>query len=693
MSEYDKKFKEIMSSQAFDRLEEFCNPLVWTALSAAETNQLASLFVLRAEAEVARGDESAAADSFLLAAQLDPRGIAKTLYLRAMKAISETHFTGYASLACQVFEISLDKYPDCFDSWYLWAILLTHLGRFCADPQYFQQANERFQIALTFRPPIENQAIDNQQFYWQWGLCDASNGELYGEAQDFMKALQKYSKAAEEGVKSAIFFVDYGNAAQHLGLLVSRSDLLREAVQWYQKAIDQLPTSQHAWRQYAFAQKLLYDFESQNEDLISGHDAFKRAVEFDSTNYEIWHWWGKMLLTAGRINHDVDFVKQSVEKFEKAYELDNQVPQILIAWADALVLLGANYERLDFLRDAESKIIIALEAVPNRAEWWYVYGNCLMEMGRYFRDLDYYHRAAAQFNEGLTHDENAAFLWFGLGTANFAVGEQEEDVEMLEKAAICYEKVFEINQGKEHTCLNVWNEWGMALMKIAELTDNTAAVEQAIQKFELAIHFQMSEDDANQVDPDWLYNYGCALDLLGELTDDAQSYEKAVQVLTKVVLLDPKYGFARYNLALALSHLGEAASDVDCFQKSLELFHNIISNDSEDDVAWHEWGHALLHFAELLEEPIHSDYTQKLFEQAESKFQHAIALGNQHAYYSMASLYSLSGNYLFAMHFLEKAEASGTLPSLETLNRDRWLEGLRQQPPFRQFIEYIQKKR
>ena len=86
-------------------------------------------------------------------------------------------------------------------------------------------------------------------------------------------------------------------------------------------------------------------------------------------------------------------------------------------------------------------------------------------------------------------------------------------------------------------------------MKLSELDHEPQYVHQAVEKFELAIHEFNKEYDPNLLHPEWLYNYGCALDFLGDYEEDAQYYERAIQVLSRVLIMEPGYTYARFNLA------------------------------------------------------------------------------------------------------------------------------------------------
>ncbi len=51
---------------------------------------------------------------------------------------------------------------------------------------------------------------------------------------------------------------------------------------------------------------------------------------------------------------------------------------------------------------------------------------------------------------------------------------------------------------------------------------------------------------------------------------------------------------------------------------------------------------------------------------------HAASLGSFQAYYYLAGLYSLTGLFSQAMHFIEKAQFFGGLPSVVDLLHDDW---------------------
>jgi tetratricopeptide (TPR) repeat protein len=264
-----------------------------------------------------------------------------------------------------------------------------------------------------------------------------------------------------------------------------------------------------------------------------------------------------------------------------------------------------------------------------------------------------------------------------------SLGEMQGDPYILEKALESFAHSARLHDGLEP---HFWNDWGAALMRMTEMTGSQAYLIEAIEKFEYAIAVQGGDQDTTVVDPQLLYNYGCALDFLGDFSDDEQHYQHAIKVLTQVVILDPDFVHARYNLGLAWSHLAELISDIESFEKAGEQFQRSVTIDSEDEMAWNDWGLALLNLSRMVNDPMNKERADALQEEAEAKLLHAVGLGSLPALYNLVCLYSLDHNYEAAMHYLQRAQASGALPPLNDVVQDEWLESLRETEAFRAFI-------
>lgn len=679
------KFKTILATNAFDQLTPYTQPHAWNDMSTPERELLGILFVKQGEHQITNGD-SKVLESFELASQVAPDSPV-VFYRQALVYAAQEQNIRCLLAAKKALEKTLHLDPTHFGAWHSLANVLVKIGLFNDDITYFYQADEKFHEAEHLAKHQHNPV--DATLYWHWGVCWYHMGKHSGEAVDFFRALEKFRLAEQQGCDEGGFHNDYGNVLVDLALLVTnRKELFLEAIDHYLCFNRKSLKHYEGWLNLAFTYQRLFELTHLSDYFHEAKECFEMASELNPEEPLIWWRWGELLAKWGKFSQDIDWIHASFEKFERAAALDPDHPQILLRWGEAQMLSGAYLEDLDLLRDAKAKIKIALESVPQEASAWYIYGSCLYELGHYFHSEDYYYQAIDKFQFGLTLKSNHPLLIQGLASAYFSIGEISSSPSMLEKAIEFYARYAELGEPIPSQLLN---DWGVCYMKLGEITGDQSSIEAAAEKFEQAINNRL-EKNHEDIDSEWLYNYGCAMDFLGDFHEEPIYYEKAVQVLFHVIQIEPNFPHVRYNLALALLHLGELNDDIDVLYRSVEVFHDLVQHEPEDDMAWNEYGVALLTLAVLLKDPSHATQAQDLFAQAESKFLHAMALGNVAVYYNLACLYALTGNLSGALHYLEKGEQHDSLPHAEDVIHDEWLESLRHQPGFRALISRLLNK-
>lgn len=683
-STFEKALEEILSEQSFEKLEPFENETLWQKLTSLEKEKLALLFVLLGEKQLKNNDKLKSLKSFQTAEILSPNNC-KVLYKIAdifLLNAKELDDLNYARAIAEKM-VAID--PQFFSGWLLLANVLIGLG-FCGeDTTYLMHADEKFQEALKIRQATNSL---EKTFYWRWGLCWHYIAKQSGEAVDLHQAIQKYRLAAQEELKGSLFWNDYGNALIDLACLISRREFLDEAIDLYKLAVHDTPDFFEGWLNLACCYQHLLELTGEEHFFSSSSEAFEKASSLNSTDATLWFKWGQLFAERGKAKRQVELLQSSFEKFARGDAYHPNHPQILSSWAEAQMLVGAHHSRLELLHHAKAKIEASIEIAADKPRSWYIYGACFNEMGRYFNDVHYYKEAIEKFQCGISIDRNHPPLWYGLALSHFSIGEITGDISTLEKASRYCSKVIEC--GGDFVP-QFWNDWGVALMRLGDMTQERQYVESALEKFEKAIKCHCDKYDATLIDPQWLYNYGCALDFLGDLSGDESYYERSVKMLSQTLILDPNFSHARYNLALALAHLGETVSDLDCLNKAVENFMLIINQDNEDEIAMNDLGITYIHIAELINDPGQPEAHYRYYQMAENKLLHAAALGNVHSYYYLACLYSLTGNYSSALHYLEKSESAKVLPNSTEIMEDEWLEGLRSTPAFQQFMIRLSK--
>jgi tetratricopeptide (TPR) repeat protein len=679
-----EKLQQIFDSGRFVALEPYKDPASWQGFMLPEKELLAKLFIRKAEGLFNAGQ---------------PGG--GNLLERAVKVCADNfhilvsvgkvyaaqgHNVGCLSSALRAFKSALDLNPSAFDVSQAYIQVLLSKGKLVEEVGYFSEARAACE-QLAEQALLQNECVQ-AQFFWDWGKSLFGIGQNYGEAIDFYNALEKYKDAASKGQGDPEFFKDYGDVFLELARLLGRENFCLEAIEWYQKSITLSHESVDAWYSHGVCYMMLYENFNDQEHLFKASQSFSNASKLDPNHSSVWLKWGLLQLDYGKQNEDVDFLEKSIEKFMRADAIEAKHPAILCSWGEALMLKGTIEEGVCDLKAAERKFADSVAMQPENDFIWQLYGCCYNEMGRYFNNEFYFQEAINKFQQGLAINKNSSFLWHGLAYSHFAIGELKSDLNLIEKACQYCAKAM------EHGALSqaqFWNDWGVALMKMAELSHDKSYADAAIEKFENAMHLQSSMNGV-ECDTELLYNYGCALDFLGDFSDDIHFYEKSIQALQKVVQRDPLHPHARYNLALAISHIGELTLDVECLERAVEHFEVVIKHDPEDEMAWNECGLTYLSLAQLIHDVALPYKSEKYYELAEAKLQHAISLGCVHAYYNMACYYSLIDNMHVAMFYIEKADSYAGLPSLDEMMHDDWLEALRQTPAFQSFISSYKHK-
>lgn len=687
-----KEFEEIRQTGDFKRLHSYRDPSSWLTLSASERETLAQLFLIAGKTELKEGSEEAMRH-FEWAEQLVP----ENRYL--LCRIAEAYLLRPQSVGClrsaqQLLERILERFPDHFEVRALLAKTLMLLGVATEESNLLQTA----QVYYRHAEELAEQQGDQEQLiniWWGWANALTAQANLSGEAVDLHHALTLYRKATKEQPQQINFWIDYSQSLWRLKRLIGdQGELLMEEgllccdslltiagdhpIAYYHMARWWQSNYESTWQQEAFEKARIY-FEAVTAIKVQ-HPSFWAE---HGTSY--WYDWGRLLSLAGKWNRDFSLLEKAGDKFEQAFLLSEDQPHLLNGWAEVLILSGSESEHYELLREAEQKLIKSIELQRDIPRSWTLLGQCLYELGRYFSDERYFVQAEEKFQFALQLHPNHPEALYGLALIHYMLGETWNDLSVLEKSTEEYMLAFQSGAGHHP---QFWSDWGVSCLKIGELVNSRQFVELALEKFEYALTcYKNSGDDHPH--PEWLYHYGCALDFLGDLTSEVSCYERAVDILSIALELSDYASHVRFNLALAYAHLGESAEDYDSFCKACEQFQALALEESEDEHLWNEWGVALINMAQLVYDPIHPLKAHELYQLAEAKLQQAIALGCQAALYHLACCYSLSGNFLAAMEYIERADHYSTLPSLQDLLHDEWLEPLRHTTQFQQYLNLL----
>lgn len=684
-----KTFKEILHTQSFDRLGSFTDSQSWGSLTSEERQLLARLFVLAAENDLKRATTEdalqAAKKLFHVASNLSPDD-AEIWYKRGLALGAQESFP-LLEESSLCFEKALSINNKLFEAWYAWANMLVRRGVASNDPSYFSQAEEKFYQAERLLDGSKKQL----DFYWHFGLAYFMMGRHSGEAGDTHKAINCYRKAKEWGLAREHFYNDFANALVELSLLINSHDLMYEAIGLYLISLDGningLSLIKDTPRDMAVRYCNLgacyqYLFEVHHEETYfnQAEECFKEATKLHPDFGNAWAFWGYMLLYAAKLWQDVNHLESCIEKLSRLTDFADDKPLLLSRMSEAFSLYGGNEEDLKFLNDAQEIAETATIEGPDVPYTWASLALANLELGRYFSEEAYFQLAVENAERAIALNERVGISWHVLAVAKFSLGEYDDDLQRMHEACSAFSVASKTDIGRFGY---MWNDWGIALLNLADITRDKKHVQEAIEKFEQAILLH------EVVNPVWLINYGSALDFWGDISDEEGYYEKAIEVLQHALTIDPTNVQGRYHLGLALCHEGELSNDLSFLEKGIEELQKVLQEDPEDETAWSDLGMAYMNVAELMQDPADKEVRASLYDLAEQNFLQAIALGSQQVYYNLACLYSLQENGPESYHYLVKAHQSESLPPIHDLQEDRWLDYVRSTPNFQQFIRKV----
>ena len=657
-------------------------PVELEALPPEEKKRLASEKLTEAE-ELLKKEDLTAIELFNEASHLDPTN--PLVWYRQGMAFFEYGCNANKEkpllLAGKNLKIAVSLDSDVFDYWWAWGNILFLLGTKSSEHHYFIEAKQKFKNAIA---RSQNQTDDVlAELYWDYGATQKYISENSGEAIDLKLAIESFQKShLYQKDPSSSFFLDFGDAYFKMAKLINEPNIYLQAAEYFKISIEKSKKNIDAIYNLGHVYKKLYENSLDENYFNLANISFEKASELNPLDSNIWLSWANLLNESSKSNKDTKKIRGSIEKCIRAHRRDKKNQKIIGQWVESLSMLGAYTNRLDLIVEAESKIMKATDLYSEDSNLWFSYGICQKAFGIYYQDSDYDYFAIEKFQIGLSIDRTNEKLWNELANTHAKIGKDIEDVDMLERSLKFYLKAIDLKP----MAPSIIFDYAIALTNISELTTNLKTIEEAVKQFEIALNMQKN---AILSHPDWIYFYGIALDLMGDALEKENLYIKAIEIFNNVLLVDPDYPKIHLKLALTYSHLLEVSSKQEYFEKSNSCFKLASRQDLEDDVVWLEWGLMLISYSH---ESLSFDNQRQLFIEAEQKIINAGQLGNQHAYYHLACLYSLLNRFEEAVALLEKAKIQDMLPPLDEMLDDEWLEPLKETELFQQFLYKIEKK-
>ena len=572
--------------------------------------------------------------------------------------------------------IALD--PHHFDFWQAWASVLCKLGVCYNKQHYFQDALEKMLRAIDLSSKQSNDVLAD--LYWELGTIHAHLAHYSGEALDLHQAINAFHKVQSlQKHLAGEFWKDYGRACYKFAQQINDTRFYIKAISCLKNALSSPDPSQENWHLLADVFQALY-FQTHDEDhFAQANECYETAMKLQPNNASLWFHWATFLCESSRKIYDLKRLRACVEKCQRAFSCDPDNLQIHAIWAEALAMLGSETERLDIIYEAQNRISQVIEISGHLPAALYSYGITLKALGRYFNDCDYYYQAIERFQEAISIDRTCHMHWHAIGNLYALLGEIEDDAEILERSFRFYQKAID-----HYACTFYIIDYAIALYKLGEMTQEERWLEMAIAQFERGLHLQKN---ALYLHPNWLFYYACTLDALGDFHEEEAYYLRAIEIFSHVLMIDPDLHIAHHHLALAFSHLGELTNDTELFHRAIHHLRISSKHLEENDSIMLDWAITLINAAYYNKDASEAD---ELYRDAEHKLWSAIQLGNAHAYYHLAGLYSLLNQCEKAIQCLYRGAHFDILPSIDEMLQDEWLDNLRSTGDFIEFLSQLE---
>lgn len=644
--------------------------------SASAQKESADALLAEGRQALARGDVEAGLKCFDDAMQLDPHYA--PLYFAQAASLFEYgkkyKQTKILKQAHKRLEMAAYLDPHHVETWLLLGEVLYRIGNTPGQTHHLQKAKEKILHALSL--------AQSAKLYWTLARICKSIADTSGEALELHEALTAFHQALlQDKELPALFWKEYATTCSLFSKRVSSVQMQFKAMSLMKQALLLAPQMHSYWQELAAILHSLYQQTHDEQHFMQADDCYKAAAELKSDDKKTWLNWAKLLLDAAYLTFETKQMYACIEKCQRAFALDPENLSIQCIWAEILALLGSETDQLEMLLDAQNRVEKLVDITESLPEVWFAYGSVLTALGNYFNENEYYYEATEKFQEGISLNRTCHNHWHAIGRLYTLIGESEQNRVYSERALYFLKRALAI-----HPCSCYTIDYAISLFKLGEMTREQEYLEEAILQFQKGFNMQKN---ALYTHPEWLFHYACCLDHLGDFYEEDSYYLRALEIFSHVLMIDPDFDTVHHRLALTLSHLGELTDDIQHFHRAIEHLRLCVKQDEENDVVHLDWAVILINIACRLSD---SKEAEEVYLEAEEKLWHVLRLGNPHAYYHLACLYSLLTQVDKAMLCLRKASSLNILPTLDELMQDEWLDTVRCSGEFIDFYGELERR-
>lgn len=339
--------------------------------------------------------------------------------------------------------------------------------------------------------------------YSNWALDLASFAEiceLDSAINLYQDSIRKYQRSIELNSDNYLVYSNFGahlSAFAKLKLKSNQKDqakeLLKSAILKFSIANKLKSDSPNIYYNWGNALVILAGIQDSKEAEKLFHDAFEKyrdAIFFKPKDYQAYYNWGDALIKLAIIELSEnleDLIEESIVKFKRVIEITGGNDRAYHSWGTALGILAEEREEKDaqlLLQESIKKFEKASSLNPNSHKVYNSWGNNLKRLSEMVdtekaRKLLYQaiekHKKAIEINPS-----SGIYCNLGISLASLAlINGNEESEKMFYEGIDKFEKALEIKPDY----YEAYNNWGMALITLAEQQNSEELYLEGIEKY------------------------------------------------------------------------------------------------------------------------------------------------------------------------------------------------------------------
>lgn len=575
------------------------------------------------------------------------------------------------------FKQILRRHPDDLIAWQAIGYARYAIARTFNDFQYYLSSKAAYQRAMEQIASKQSESIG--ELYWDAASVNFEISKHSGEISDLNESIQLMTKAmnTHEALPSE-FYEQFGTIYLTLGNRLGDVRFHLKAIGCHKQAISIAMQSHSSWLHLGLTLSQVYQLTHDEDYFQQANECLATSAKYATSAGHIYEAWAELLLHSGIQTKDAKRLHAATVKCQRALIYGQKSPKLYALWCESLALLGEFREDIAMLHSAREKAEELADLFGKCVESAYAKGIVHLSLGRFYKETDEYYKAIETFQLGLAINSATPKLWNVFAKAFHESFYLDGDEISLRNACRFHAKALQLSPESSY-----FFDLAHALFELAEHVQDIKPLQQSLSYFEQAFS---RHPDANYLKPRWLYFYALAFDLLGDLAEEEHYYERSIELLNRVLVLDPDFENIHYRLGIVYTHLGELSLSRQAFEKAQYHFKLAHKRCSEDDRIYLEWGISLINMAE---NQIFDVVKEQIYKEAEFKLTQAAKLGNLQSYYHLGCLYALMEKPESSLYYLEKAMAHSALPPAEDMLEDAWLENVHEKEFFKAFMEKV----